>query len=998
MSPSEQQKPPARRVFISYSQHDPVQHSRRVRDFATALADDGMDVELDQYHQHELAHWPRWCEEQLRPEDSDFVLMICSAEYKRRVENRVAFDEGRGVFWEGGLIYHYLYEAKDNKRFISVLFDDESPEALPIAVSGWTWFRVRDFGIASGEVGYTNLYRLLTEQPAFLKPKPGERKILPPEPASARPLSHSATKPTNLPYPSLGPLFKGREDFITEIHASFTGSPRRAQAISTRHAIHGLGGIGKTRAAVEYAWRFAADYTALLFVSAETPLDFRTNIAALCPILKTAEGVTDDTLRFEAAIDWLREPQYRGWLLIVDNLDTAEAADEAAKSLVTLEGGHVLITGRLSEWPAFVESRRLDVLDPDSATEFLLARTADKRQPREDDAADARALAGELDGLALALEQAAAFIRRHMSSFADYLQRWRAADQRVRQWHDIRTMQYERPLAATWQTSIDMLSPAARSLLHLISWLAPEPLPRFLFDHGAAPRGLRQLFEGRRSPREILRVLSDDAQAEPETALAALRDFSLVQPAKEVPFENDGQLHRVVALITRERQSAEEQSASLRAALELIDAANVGEAQDVRSWPARDTLSPHTRALVGFADEHGITEVTARLMNGLALLLKIKAQHAEAEPLYRRALSINEKALGPGHPAVARDLNNLAQLLKATNRLEEAEQLMHRALAIDEESFGPEHPEVATSLNNLAVLLQTTNRMQAAEPLMRRVVEIFEKTFGPDHPTVGTALNNLAQLLQATNRVEEAEPLMRRVLAIHEKAFGPEHPKVGTALSNLAALLQATTRLEEAEPFVSRVVEIFEKAFGPEHPSVATALNNRAQLLQATNRLEEAEPLMRRALAIDEKSFGPEHPEVGTDLNNLALLLKATNRLAEAEPLMRRALEIDEKSFGPGHPKVAIRLHNLARLLQATDRLAEAEPLMRRHLVILLDFTRATGHHHHHLPTSFEHYIGLLEEMNLPTAQVGERLEDVREEARFDAGSFRELLARLLAD
>ena len=51
------------------------------------------------------------------------------------------------------------------------------------------------------------------------------------------------------------------------------------------------------------------------------------------------------------------------------------------------------------------------------------------------------------------------------------------------------------------------------------------------------------------------------------------------------------------------------------------------------------------------------------------------------------------------------DLNNLAQLLKATNRLAEAEPLMRRALAIDEKSYGPDHPKVAIRLNNLAELL-----------------------------------------------------------------------------------------------------------------------------------------------------------------------------------------------------------------------------------------------------------------------------------------------------
>ncbi len=98
---------------------------------------------------------------------------------------------------------------------------------------------------------------------------------------------------------------------------------------------------------------------------------------------------------------------------------------------------------------------------------------------------------------------------------------------------------------------------------------------------------------------------------------------------------------------------------------------------------------------------------------------------AEAEPLIRRALAIDEQSYGAEHPDVARDLNNLALLLKATNRLAEAEPLMRRALAIDEQSYGAEHPDVARDLNNLALLLKATNRLAEAEPLMARVVTIF---------------------------------------------------------------------------------------------------------------------------------------------------------------------------------------------------------------------------------------------------------------------------------
>jgi tetratricopeptide (TPR) repeat protein len=223
-------------------------------------------------------------------------------------------------------------------------------------------------------------------------------------------------------------------------------------------------------------------------------------------------------------------------------------------------------------------------------------------------------------------------------------------------------------------------------------------------------------------------------------------------------------------------------------------------------------------------------------------------------------------------------------LLQATNRLAEAEPLMRRALAIDEQSFGLEHPKVAVRLNNLATLLQATNRLAEAEPLMQRVIAIFEKSFGENHPNIAMSLSNLANLLQATNRLAEAEPLMRRALAIDEQSSDPEHPNVATSLNNLATLLRDTNRLAEAESLMWRVISIFEKSFGENHPNVATSLNNLAQLLKATNRLADAEPLMRRHLEIFLKFTGVTghpHPHLQAATGNYAGLLRAMGRSEE---------------------------------------------------------------------------------------------------------------------
>jgi len=725
-----------------------------------------------------------------------------------------------------------------------------------------------------------------------------------------RQVEPSATrKPNSLPYASLGPLFKGRAEPMERLRQAFAGNSNRRA--STFVALHGLGGVGKTRLAIEYGLQQDENYSALLLISARTPELLNSNLAELVGplILELPEReARDNEKKISAALNWFeRNPR---WFLILDNIDDAPAAAAMQALLPKLRGGDVLITGRVANFGAEIVKLGLDVLDPEHATSFLLERTVAGRRHAYDDESRAKELAELLGGLALGLEQAGAYVERQRMSFARYLADWHQNREKVLAWFDLAVMHYDASVAITWQTSVSKLNEGARALLELLAWLAPEPIPEALLDV----------------------AIPDEAVSEPYHTIADIAALSLVTHDKVNP---QFSVHRLVQDVTRRSLGAYASRTRLTEVLNWINAGFSGDPGDVRAWPLLDALAPHAQAVAQHADGAKITTPTSALMNRLGILFQTQARYAEAEPLYRRALAIAEKSFGPDHPNVGTDLNNLAELLRETNRHAEAEPLYCRALVINEKSFGPDHPNVATDLNNLALLLTETDRLAEAEPLYRRALVIAEKSFGPDHPDVARGLSNITLLLTTTNRHAEAEPLVRRALAIAEKSFGPDHPNVAMVLNSLAELLGETNRHAEAEPLVRRALAIDEKSFRPDHPNVARDLNNLALLLTETNRHAEAEPLVRRALAIVEKSFGPDHPRVARGLNNIALLLTATNRYAEAEPLVRRALAIAEKSFGPDHPRVAIRLTNLAGLLSETNRRAEAEPLYRRALAIV---------------------------------------------------------------
>lgn len=156
-------------------------------------------------------------------------------------------------------------------------------------------------------------------------------------------------------------------------------------------------------------------------------------------------------------------------------------------------------------------------------------------------------------------------------------------------------------------------------------------------------------------------------------------------------------------------------------------------------------------------------------LNQAGFMAHTIGQYTEAEPFYKSALAIREKALDPDHPNVATSLNNLAALYFAQGRYTEAEPLYQRALDIWEKALGPDHPDVARSLNNLAELYRDQGQYAKAQPLYQRALDILERALGADHPDVAIILSNYADLLRKLVRKGAAKKMEARAKAIRDK-------------------------------------------------------------------------------------------------------------------------------------------------------------------------------------------------------------------------------------
>jgi tetratricopeptide (TPR) repeat protein len=615
--------------------------------------------------------------------------------------------------------------------------------------------------------------QLERRKPAFEPPFPGApvaRQLVGAEP----PFPMALARVSNLPFPH-NPYFTGRDAELGSLRSALAQSA--AAPMCQPQVICGLGGVGKTQLAIEYAWQDRARYDALLWVPADTPASLRENLGALSgPAALALPAPSDPTesASIEATLSWLSSN--RRWLLVIDNVDSEAVQKDVLELLPRLTLGHVLFTSRLACWPLVVQSMSLDVLSEGAAAALLLERTkelpwsraAAKQNPRAH-LEEAIQIARTLGCLPLALEQAGAYIHKHQQSFRHYLERMSQARHELfahpsrgaTGLHGARSA-----VATTWSISEAELSAAARVTLRLVAFFAPEGAPRAVFskatdifaeslaciaDEAAAP-----LRAGRwhMALRNWLGLETPSATATEavgpqhiDGALVELKDYSLIQ-LNPTSFS----CHRVLMAVQQDRLTPDARNDWLHLALRILEASMPDNSRDARTWPEWEALSPHLAAAVASADEASIAEPTARIMNELGIWFKSRAKWEAAERLFRRAFAIDESRLGPEHPTVATYLNNLATLLVDTHRLTEAEPLMRRALAIDETCLGPVHPDVARDLNNLATLLQDTHRLIEAERLMRRALEILQhctERNGHNHPLLRLFQSNYEALLSA---------------------------------------------------------------------------------------------------------------------------------------------------------------------------------------------------------------------------------------------------------
>ncbi|KAF2027559.1 HET-domain-containing protein [Setomelanomma holmii] len=536
-------------------------------------------------------------------------------------------------------------------------------------------------------------------------------------------------------------LFVGREDIVAKI------SERRAAAPThTSMALVGLGGVGKSQIAIEYAYRVqtAEPHTLVVWIHASSPIRFRQGYRDMADklLLPGRDDPKADMLQLVHA--WLSDRRNGHWLLILDNVDddgvffgddqngagtstspaqAVEAADHGRpleSFLPQTAHGTILITSRNNIAASNLVGGHGGVVEVEPMEEEVALALLHTRVPfGESSRADAKALVHVLEGIPLAITHAAAYIKTRASttSISTYLELFRESETNQvhllskKEWKDIRRDHSIRhAVIATWQISFQHIQKTEQQAAELLALMS-------MFDKQGIPRWLLQ---------------GTTTQLDFDDALAPLLSFSLVRTEIGAQALT---MHRLVQLSMRRwLEAGKELGRWVKESIQALSAAF--PSGDYQTWERCKALLSHLKEVVSHTtdDKEGLGKQAAcTLSAGWYMLLR-------------------------GEYTAAESVSNLGTVLSRQGKYDEAEAMHRRALEGREKVLGREHPDTLTSVYHLAFLFHRQQHYSTAIGLYQRAYEGYTRALGIQHPTTAAYLST-TNLLQSMNNLKDSNKL-----------------------------------------------------------------------------------------------------------------------------------------------------------------------------------------------------------------------------------------------
>ena len=634
------------------------------------------------------------------------------------------------------------------------------------------------------------------------------------------------------------PPLAGREELLAELDARLlagdTPGPRMV-------ALYGLGGTGKTSAAVEYAHRHLAEVEVAWQFAAEDPAVMTAGFGELAAQLGARDLL--DARDPVASVHGVLAAYPRQWMLLFDN-----APDRASVQGFLPPGGsgRVLITSQNPNWPPG-QGLNVPVLGTEVACGFLVNRTGDP------DSQAAQELAAELGGLPLALEQAAAYIRASGNSLAGYLAlfRQRRADLLARG----EPSGYSKTVATTWSLAFERLeqsAPSAVGLLRLLACCAPEAIPlSVLLQHRP---GLSEEL-GTEAAEVLVPLLEDELAV--RDAIAALRRYSLITPA------GDGlvSVHRLVQAVTIDQMPAASAREWRDAAAAVIEAAIPGDPAQPETWSGFAALLPHAQAALT-DDSDGISRMAAYVGHS--------GNYPAARDLWQRVLDMRLLVRGPEHPDTLFARASLAYWTGEAGDVTAAQDQYAALLPVHERVLGPEHPHTLTTRHQHAHWAGRAGNVTAARDQYAALLPIRERVLGPEHPDTLATRHSLAHWTGRAGDAAAARDLFAALLPIRERVLGLEHPHTLTTRHEHARWTGEAGDAAAARDLFATLLPVNQRVLGLEHPHALATRHNLARWTGAAGNAAAARDQYAALLPIRERVLGPKHEVTLATRDNLA--------------------------------------------------------------------------------------------------------------------------------
>ncbi|OPG98846.1 hypothetical protein B2I21_11030 [Chryseobacterium mucoviscidosis] len=684
--------------------------------------------------------------------------------------------------------------------------------------------------------------------------------------------------------------FIGRDVEMDELRNKLT----TVGSVSLIQSISGLGGIGKTQLATEYAYKYRNSYSVIWWIRAEDSTTIVQDLEDLCHSLslptRDEQGNSMTLLVLNA---WLQKES--DWLLIFDN---ATNEKDLLKYIPSLSKGSVLITSRNPDWQSTLT---LNVLSRESSIQFLLEQTLSENRET------AEVLADELGYLPLALEQACAYIRQASLSLSSYLTLYTKYKSAMLKRGN--SYNYETNVAATWKISFDQIKnefPISQSFIEFCAFLHPDNISRSLFIN---------------ETHEIVEGLLDgklDSILDLNDIIARLRSYSLFN-VEEDAFS----IHRLVKTIIIDSMSDENRIKTINQAATFISS-KFYNTQNVDTF--MDELN-HVQSIITHAEELKVISPTIlKMKKSIVGFFVVINDFESAEELLVKCIDESKSFYGENHTFNAELYQELGIIYSRIGMPIDARQQFNKALSI-----GGLSAEIKINvLNSLANLDRDSGQLSSAFELLKQALD-YEIN---DDEIKATLSNSMGLVLSGMGQFKEAIKLYEDAIIVMDKNATENALQISSGLSNIGLLHQDNSDNDKAIEYFLKSVQIVTKFFGEINPSLARDYNNLGLSYYYKLDLVRSKRYFRKSLRMNIELYGTNNVHVARILHNLGMVFESEGNYKEAEKNYEDALEINKTLYGTENHHVAAGLYNLGGVLMSMGLYKKATTYLEEALAL----------------------------------------------------------------